>query len=122
MDAVLASRGSNSRTAGDAKKLAISGLRQGAFDHFSNTLQRFVHHCEFYEFCKAPGHVDEALSVLDKANKKVPRMARGKLCGANGGTRTHDLRFTKPLLYQLSYVSSPFSIILAFMQLDNQAI
>ena len=26
--------------------------------------------------------------------------------GAGEGTRTHDLRFTKPLLYQLSY-SSP---------------
>ena len=24
--------------------------------------------------------------------------------GAENGTRTHDLRFTKPLLYQLSYI------------------
>ena len=28
--------------------------------------------------------------------------------GAGGGTRTPDLRFTKPLLYQLSYASSEF--------------
>ena len=29
--------------------------------------------------------------------------------GAGDGTRTHDLRFTKPLLYQLSYSSIPSS-------------
>ena len=32
-----------------------------------------------------------------------PRLARPKT-GANGRNRTDDLRFTKPLLYQLSYV------------------
>ena len=26
------------------------------------------------------------------------------ICGAAGGSRTRNLRFTKPLLYQLSYV------------------
>ena len=35
------------------------------------------------------------------ANRKKPNKS-----GAGEGTRTHDLRFTKPLLYQLSY-SSP---------------
>jgi hypothetical protein len=28
----------------------------------------------------------------------------GQNAGADSGTRTRDLRFTKPLLYQLSYV------------------
>ena len=65
----------------------------------------------------------EGVSKMTKAIKIALNVAQSfKNCGANGGTRTHDLRFTKPLLYQLSYVSSPFSIILAFMQLDNQAI
>jgi hypothetical protein len=28
----------------------------------------------------------------------------GGKCSANGETRTHDRRFTKPVLYQLSYI------------------
>jgi hypothetical protein len=28
----------------------------------------------------------------------------GEKCSANGETRTHDRRFTKPVLYQLSYI------------------
>ena len=32
--------------------------------------------------------------------------AKQMAIGANGRIRTHDLRFTKPLLYQLSYVGS----------------
>jgi hypothetical protein len=36
-----------------------------------------------------------------------PTNPKYKKNGAGEGTRTHDLRFTKPLLYQLSY-SSPF--------------
>ena len=31
-------------------------------------------------------------------------LAAGKNDGADDGIRTRDLRFTKPLLYQLSYV------------------
>ena len=37
--------------------------------------------------------------------------------GADRGTRTHDPRFTKPLLYQLSYVGALLSIVLHFSQL-----
>ncbi len=40
-------------------------------------------------------------------NKKALKLAQGlKIYGASGRTRTDDLRFTKPLLYQLSYVSN----------------
>ena len=31
---------------------------------------------------------------------------QGFLSGAGRGVRTHDLRFTKPLLYQLSYAGN----------------
>ena len=33
--------------------------------------------------------------------------------GANKGTRTLDLRFTKPLLYQLSYIGASARVIIA---------
>jgi hypothetical protein len=33
----------------------------------------------------------------------MPRFFLDRLYGAGRGTRTPDLRFTKPLLYQLSY-------------------
>ncbi len=34
---------------------------------------------------------------------------QGFLYGAGRGVRTHDLRFTKPLLYQLSYAGKQVS-------------
>ena len=50
----------------------------------------------------------EGVSKMAKAIKIALNVAQSfKNCGANGGTRTHDLRFTKPLLYQLSYASAP---------------
>ncbi len=55
-------------------------------------------------------HVDERLAEFAE-NKKAPKVARSlNFSGASGGTRTHDLRFTKPLLYQLSYVSNVKSL------------
>jgi hypothetical protein len=38
--------------------------------------------------------------------------------GASGGDRTHDLRFTKPLLYRLSYASNAV-IIAAILSSSN---
>ena len=40
--------------------------------------------------------VDSERFVFEKASRKI--------AGADDGIRTRDLRFTKPLLYQLSYV------------------
>ena len=34
------------------------------------------------------------------------RLSKAPQSGADNGTRTRDLRFTKPLLYQLSYVGA----------------
>src|SRR5690349_7228690 len=34
-------------------------------------------------------------------------------CGTGGGTRTHNLRFRRPLLYPLSYARTPFTIAYA---------
>ncbi len=34
-------------------------------------------------------------------------------CGTGGGTRTHNLRFRRPLLYPLSYARLPFTIAYA---------
>lgn len=47
---------------------------------------------------------DERHSAPVKRCKRIPRSANGWLDRtATGRTRTDDLRFTKPLLYQLSY-------------------
>lgn len=39
--------------------------------------------------------------------KRATKLRYTSAYGANEGTRTLDLRFTKPLLYQLSYVGVP---------------
>ncbi len=44
----------------------------------------------------------------DEETREFPRKF-----GADGQTRTADRRFTKPLLYQLSYVGADFLVILA---------
>ena len=39
----------------------------------------------------------------------LPNCATPRYCGANKGTRTLDLWFTKPLLYRLSYIGRPIN-------------
>ena len=41
--------------------------------------------------------------ALEKVNEKVNGVLETLKYGASEGTRTLDLRFTKPMLYQLSY-------------------
>jgi hypothetical protein len=41
--------------------------------------------------------------ALEKVNEKVNGVPETLKYGASEGTRTLDLRFTKPMLYQLSY-------------------
>ena len=38
--------------------------------------------------------------------KRATKLRYTSMCGANEGTRTLDLRFTKPLLYRLSYIGT----------------
>lgn len=42
--------------------------------------------------------------------KRATKLRYTSKNGANEGTRTLDLRFTKPLLYRLSYVGTPTGI------------
>ena len=39
--------------------------------------------------------------------KRATKLRYTSKYGANEGTRTLDLRFTKPLLYRLSYIGTP---------------
>ena len=48
-----------------------------------------------------------------KRATKLRYTSTGKGNGANKGTRTLDLRFTKPLLYQLSYIGASARVIIA---------
>ena len=45
--------------------------------------------------------------------KRATKLRYTSINGANEGTRTLDLRFTKPLLYQLSYIGTSQNIIIA---------
>ncbi len=63
-------------------------------NHFSETL--IGKYSEWAPLGCARGNSSEGRAGLREYN------------GAGDGTRTHDLRFTKPLLYQLSYSSSKF--------------
>ena len=45
--------------------------------------------------------------------KRATKLRYTSIRGANEGTRTLDLRFTKPLLYRLSYISTSQNIIIA---------
>jgi hypothetical protein len=42
----------------------------------------------------------------DTTSKRKPPHSNAMVCGAGGRTRTDDRRFTKPLLYQLSYTGA----------------
>ena len=45
--------------------------------------------------------------------KRATKLRYTSKNGANEGTRTLDLRFTKPLLYRLSYIGTSQNIIIA---------
>ena len=45
--------------------------------------------------------------------KRATKLRYTSSNGANEGTRTLDLRFTKPLLYRLSYIGTSQNIIIA---------
>ena len=45
--------------------------------------------------------------------KRATKLRYTSNYGANEGTRTLDLRFTKPLLYRLSYIGTSQNIIIA---------
>ena len=45
--------------------------------------------------------------------KRATKLRHTSKNGANEGTRTLDLRFTKPLLYRLSYIGTSQNIIIA---------
>jgi hypothetical protein len=47
-----------------------------------------------------------ARSLAEIVTEKKYRDPRNRGCGAGARTRTADLRFTKPLLYQLSYAGA----------------
>ena len=53
---------------------------------------------------------DQGATGTEKVNEKVNGSSGTLKYGASEGTRTLDLRFTKPMLYQLSYAGNfPFS-------------
>ncbi len=58
----------------------------------------------------------------DPKQKPLDSQMNREAIGANSGTRTHDLLFTKQLLYQLSYVGNGgYFIIKTVIRQTNHA-
>ena len=85
-----------------AKGLNIARRTAAKYRETLKILPTHLRRQRWFPWIKNPWRVNTTLRTLSEENKKLGDIRKK----AGGRSRTDDLRFTKPLLYQLSYTST----------------